>query len=282
MICGIKVKLDSRVISQLLQNSALEFQSILNCSTGEVDTKKFLDEEGIFISVKNAGYGYIKGSLHKYKNKGHHNHDDFSWPEVSETNQRLSDRLMVDVRKLPLINLEWGLNIPMDADPNMLLSGLVRHNGSPFKNMYVFPGKHYVANHRDYEVKIYNKSAQYRLSSHLLRYELSSKKARFFNRLGIGCLGDLEKNDNQSQLFHSLLSEWDNILLIDPLIYTNAENSRKDEIRLANWKNPSFWNKSNRRVRSYQLEQYEKYLLQHHMRTKEKFGELLRRKFIQL
>ena len=160
MVCGIKVKLCSKDISQLLHNSALEFQSLLNHSTGEIDSKKRWDEEGISVSIKSSGYGFLKGSLHKYKNKGLHNHDDFTWRDVTETVQRLSDRLMVDLKNMELIQLEWGMNVPMGFNPNKLLLGLVRHNGKPFKNMYVFPGNHFVANHNAYDVKIYNKSAQ--------------------------------------------------------------------------------------------------------------------------
>jgi hypothetical protein len=189
---------------------------------------------------------------------------------------------MIDFNNLTLIQLEWGLNVPMDFDPNQHLSGLVRHNGKPFKNMYVFPGNHYVANHEDYDVKIYNKSAQYGLTSNLLRYELSSNKARFFNCLGVSSLGNLESKSNQCQLFNSLLNEWENILLIDPLIYSYEAKSSKEGIRLANWKNPSFWNQSNRRVRSYHLEKYDKFLLQHDMRTKVMFAERLKKKFNQL
>ncbi|WP_163377795.1 hypothetical protein [Cyclobacterium sp. SYSU L10401] len=274
--------MDSRAISQLLSNPGLEFQQTVNCQTGEVNSKRFWDEDGISILIKSLGYGYLKGSLHKYKNNGFHNYDDFTWPEVFETIQRLSDRTKLNIINLGLIQLEWGLNITLDFDPNLLLSGLVRHYGSPFKRMYVFPGCHYVANHNDYDVKIYNKSAQNSLSSHLLRYELSSNKARYFNHFGINCLGNLENKHHQCQLFHSLLNEWKNILLIDPLINSYEAKSKNEKLRLANWKNPSFWNHSSRRVRSYHLEQYEKFLLQKGMCIKGDLGELLKEKFIHL
>jgi hypothetical protein len=283
MLCGIKLKLDSRAISELADNSNLEFKSLLNRQTGEVDSCKIWSEDGITIFIKSSGYGHIKGSLHKYKNADLNNYDDFNWEQVDATTHRLSERLKLNVKALPLLNLEWGLNILLNFNPDQLLSGLVRHRGAPFEKMYVYPGNHFVANHDDYGIKIYNKASQNKLESNLLRFELSSNKSRHVNKQGIFCLADLDDREIQIQLLQSLISDaWDDILLIDPLLQEYEPYSSFNQLRVAKWNNPLFWNQLTRRARSYQLKQYEEFLFEHGMQTKEKIKKLLIDKFDQL
>lgn len=258
MLCGIRLKLDSRSISELDQNPNLDFKSQFGRETGDIETTRIWSEEGITIVIKNANHGIIKGSLHKFKNAGQHNYDDFTWAQVFETINKLSNRIGIDVTYLKILRLECGMNLKCDINPDIILSGLVMHKGTVFKNQYVFPGTHYVCHHEPYDCKCYNKSTQYpNAPKNLLRIEYSANRSRPLNNIGIYTLEDLSSEHHMIMLIELLVFDlWSNIIFIDPKTKRYQTECSKEKLKISRWLNPKFWAESSRLTRSRELKRY--------------------------
>lgn len=283
MLCGIKLKLDPSAIRELLKNPNLEFKSLLNSQTGEVDQTQTWSGNGMKILIKNSGFGYIKGSLHKFKNGGRHNYDDFSWYQVFQTIDALSDTLGINVAELKLINLEWGVNIVTELSPKDIIVGLVMHKGVRYEKMYVNPGTHYVCTHSQFSVKAYDKGAQNHLPFNLLRIELAAKKSVFFNSLGVYTLEDLHRIECRTNLQNSLLlGGWGESLLIEPEIFMIDIKNTKFQKQVSNWSNPLFWLNSSKRIRCYQKEEYNKFRFEFGLNVKEQVFDSISKKIRKL
>ena len=235
------------------------------------------------IYINNSGYGCIKGSLHKFKNGGKHNYDDFPWYQVSETIDELSEVLGIDVRYLKLINLEWGVNIKTEIAPKEIISGLVMHKGVRFEKMYVSPGTCYICAHAQFSVKVYDKGTQYRLPENILRIEISSNKAAFINSFGIITLDDLQYPERIANLQNSLLcGGWRDSLLIEPGLFDNYHLDKKMQGRISNWSNPLYWMEAKNRNRCYQKKEYDAFRLANGFDTKEKIYQAILNKYREL
>lgn len=283
MICGVKFNLDYSTIDQLLKNQNLEFKSQVNLETFEVDRKRIWKERGMTIIIKSPGYGIINGSLHMFKNGGHHNYDDFHWHQVSQTIDELSNVLGLDVRHLKLVNLEWGVNIQTEIAPKDILTCLVMHKGVRFEKMYVSPGTCYICSHDQFCVKVYDKGSQFRLPENILRIEIAANKSAFMNSFGIFTLDDLQYPETIANLQNSLLyGGWQDSLLIEPgLIHFNPLD-KKVKQRLSYWTSHLYWLKSPNYTRCYQRRQYDAFRLNSGFDTKEKIFQAISDKFKEL
>jgi hypothetical protein len=65
---------------------------------------------GLIFSVKKRVCS-LNGSLHKYKNHGLHNYDDFTAVDVAEVIRDLERRFEVGIYKTEINGLEWGVNV---------------------------------------------------------------------------------------------------------------------------------------------------------------------------
>lgn len=269
MLCGVKFHLDYSAINQLLKNQNLEFKSLVNLETSEVDKTRIWTDRGMTILIKSPGYGIIKGSLHKFKNGGIHNYDDFNWDEAFQTIDNLSDTLGLQVKDLKLVNLEWGLNIETDIPPKEIINGLVIHHGVEFKNMYVFPGTCSICQHEQYAIKVYDKGKQSHLSTNLMRIEVSANKSRYYNPLGVTSLYDLAREEVRVNLQNSLIFAWMDTILIDPEMFLIKPSNKSDFERIAKWSNPNFWTKSIKQTREYNKKAYDRFRYKQGFETKE-------------
>lgn len=271
MLCGIKLRLDSTHISKLLKNPDIEFKSLVNLETSEVDPTRLWSKDKMNILIKSSGYGHINGSLHIFKNGGRHNHDHFNWNQVFQTIDELSDALSLNVWQLHLMNLEWGINVSLDSNPKNIISGLVMHKGKEFKNMYVSPGTHSVCCHEQFSIKVYDKGSQHRLPYNILRIELAANKSAFFNNLGVRILDDIRNSDSRGNLQNSLLyGGWNDSILIEPGLMQFVPNSKQDYQRLSKWSNPKYWLDISNRSRCYQKKEYDLFRHKYGFTTKEK------------
>lgn len=269
MLCGVKFNLDYSAIDQLLKNQNLEFKSLVNLETSEVDRTRVWTDRGMTIMIKSPGYGIIKGSLHKFKNGGIHNHDDFNWNEAFQTIDDLSDTLGLQVKDLNLVNLEWGLNIETDIPPKEIINGLVMHHGVDFKKMYVSPGTCSICQHAQFAIKVYDKGKQSHLSKNLMRIEVSANKSIYYNSLGVNSLHDLVKEEVRANLQNSLIYVWMDSILIDLEMMQIHPSNKNDFERIAKWSNPNFWTRSTKQTREYNKKAYDRFRRKHGFVTKE-------------
>jgi hypothetical protein len=85
-----------------------------------------------------SGRIQISGSLHKYWNNGYHNYNAFNLNHVLEVIKDLEMKFGIDPFNMRLENLEFGVNISLTYNPNVLLDNLVSFKKRSFDNMKTF------------------------------------------------------------------------------------------------------------------------------------------------
>lgn len=71
------------VYAEYLQTN--RFLSLVRESKRKYSSAKSYIYNGLTFDIYNSGRVFISGSLHKYWNNGHHNHNDFSYTDVLST-----------------------------------------------------------------------------------------------------------------------------------------------------------------------------------------------------
>ncbi|RXG33007.1 hypothetical protein [Leeuwenhoekiella marinoflava] len=196
--------------------------------------------------TKNASY--LKGSLQKfgnlYQGLGNQNYNDFSFCDCKEYLQILCDDLYIIPDKTKITNLEFGLNIEVPYDPKILIEDALLM--FDFKDHNIREGFNGKGNYKefkksDYSIKVYNKSKQYKQSTHILRIELKIIRARILERNNIFSLADLSREETHETLFELLLASFEKLMIIDVDKLNKA--LKTDEINhLKNFTNPNYWN----------------------------------------
>lgn len=256
MVCWFKAILGPGEISRL-PYSIVPNYSAFDHSTGELHKTQVFEVENISVTVKTSSYGYIEGSLHYFKNGGRHNVDDFLMNDLWGAINRLNNYLNISIELLPLVQFEFGLNFVPSVSSSRILNALFLHQGMQFKGMFVKPGSHRVCHHSDYDIKVYDKRAQFqsiKLDQELVRLEIHANRARPINNLGLYRLIDLKNEMVVHNLLKWLLFDiWPNILFVDWAITKYSEIYSIQETRkVQEWSNPLYWYSLNNRVRKYQ------------------------------
>jgi len=196
--------------------------------------------------VKHANCLIIIGSIHVFFNDGLHNANDFSFVNSIATVQFLTEQFNLDLSKCIIQNIEFGLNILPKTDVKNIINWLKYHEKNEFykdselqyskrSQKYDIDGK---ANH--YKViKAYAKGIQKfnnitYADPNTFRFEVRSKQAKYYNKLGIYTLADLLKPEIYLTLAKELEKEFDNILLLE-------KGFQVIDNKLDKFLNPDFW-----------------------------------------
>ncbi|KAA1247980.1 hypothetical protein [Aquimarina sp. RZ0] len=107
----IKVHIREFNMQHLEENENLEFTREFVCSTGELKPKKKASYKNLVFTLYDSGLLIIQGSIHKYKNDGIHNYDDFSLNQIVEVLDEISIKFNLPLNKCRLRNFEVGVNI---------------------------------------------------------------------------------------------------------------------------------------------------------------------------
>lgn len=228
-------------INELINNTWLEFPKNLDESgafNNRNQTVNFRDL--VFTINKEKQIRKLRGSLHKYKNEGLHNYDDFSFQDVKAMIEDIQEKFAIDPAQCKLSNVEYGINIKTDFDPTNLISDLIQHGLKPFIPMP--KGIGCSARHCQYTIKIYNKGSQYGLPYFLLRIEIRVERMEYLQSKGIPVyyLADLLGINIQKKLAGDLLKRFKDILFYDSTIEIDRLKS-SDQIILSNGRNPEYW-----------------------------------------
>ena len=216
----------------------LDFKQEISIKTGtKRNYEKAQYKKMDFILYESSGYLQIQGSIHKYYHHDNCNYDDYSYSEINDTIQDLSNTFSLDPKLCKMKNIETGVNLTTSTNPtvtyldNVMLHGLTKFDSSHNGNC-----KH--ADHNSYKVKIYNKGLESKLQdSNILRYELHFNKIRALNNIPIRTLSDLLQPHWIEPSATRLIKEWDKVRLFDHTLNT----SHVSPLDLANWKNPNYW-----------------------------------------
>ncbi|WP_223558348.1 hypothetical protein [Chryseobacterium lathyri] len=184
----------------------------LECRKG----KNMAENEFIFVDL------FI--TPHYYFNGNKHNGNDFTPGNCQQVLQEIFSILKIEPSEfieMQLINLEYGVNIIPEMNMKNLIEGIIYYKKTPF----IFGSSirtYKITNATPYkQIKAYDKGIQfvnypqYGIQRNTFRFEVRSKQRKNIRKLGIYSLCDLFCDEVYKKLGESLLSEWENVLIIN-------------------------------------------------------------------
>ena len=269
-------------ISFIESHPDLDFIGSYHCATAEAIPKKKAHFRGLDFILYDSGLLKIQGSLHKYKNDGVHNYDDFSFSDLVEVLRDITSRFKLSLDNCVLQNFEAGVNVNLGNDPKSLLNRLLLHKNVSFKDVSRSNGHIMQAEHSQYIVKVYDKGKQYRLPNHCMRFELKFTRMEKLNRIGIRTLANLANPAIFIDLKEMVLNVWDELLLFEiPLsenYLSNIERSKKQY----QWRNKEYWLSLRKQERYRQRKKYEVFVQLHAANEHSNIFEKIENKFDEL
>ncbi len=230
----------------------LEIILDVNDTTGDIikQTSEYKNMKFLFRSF----HIEVKGSFHKLFNDGLHNHNDFSFSNLSKTILEFCQYFGIPPGVCHLKNLEVGFNISPQINTNDLLDNiLIFKNKEP--SIDRSNKKHFIEfKTQRYYLKIYNKGLQFQLRKNTLRVEIKFRKMCELNAFGIETLKDLIIYSNIKWLTDRVLSTFERVLMYDDTLRldnvkcTGTKQAKEIKI-LRNGRNPKYWIKE-KRIRS--------------------------------
>ncbi|MBV5313194.1 MAG: hypothetical protein JZU47_07845 [Prolixibacteraceae bacterium] len=248
MIDYLKIAIfDPDLIDKVWNNPLLEYFSEMKkrITTDEItQTKKKSYRNLIF--EKHPNCLIITGSIHKFFNEGIHNANDLSFVNSIKIIHFVTENLNLDLSKCIIQNLEFGLNILPKIAIKDIINWLKYHERNEFNKD---PELQYSKRSQKYNpdgkpnnykvIKAYAKGQQKfngrtYTDPNTGRFEVRSKQAKYFNKLGIYTLADLIKPDIYLTLSNELIKEFENVLILDKQL------QGKDK-KLDKFLNQDFW-----------------------------------------
>jgi hypothetical protein len=289
MIDSIKTLNLSTNLSKLEKNEDLAkyWKTTVRNDSGEIleGSVKF---NGLIFSIK-KGVCSLNGSLHKYRNHGLHNYDDFSAVDVAEVVQDLERRFEVDIYKTEINGLEWGVNVVLPFAVNQVLDNLITYKGVQFLEGDGKEMQYYECKLTHFRIKIYDKGKQFNLPDNVLRVEISANKRQYLEtkKISLRYFSDLLNMDNYKPLGNILIEVFESILFGDNTLDESKLSEKEVKIFLRG-NNPKTWKTpkdETERKRLYRLEKSYKEILERHgtgVNVQRVVSELIKNKWSEL
>lgn len=213
-----------------------------------ITTKKVKQYNGVmFCFYSNKLEIHFKP--HYYFNDGLHNANDFRIEDCINVLIEVRNALKIDFEIFKVVNLEYGLNCLSPIDIKDLIAYFVYHDRNEFRTDtgLAFSKKsssmsaNGIANQYK-KIKAYAKGVQFSKYTDIntLRFEVSSKKSRFINQLGIHTADDLLNTAVYLLMAESLINEFEKALVLD--CATDFKTlSQKEQAKIEKYNNPIEW-----------------------------------------
>lgn len=251
MIDWFKIELMNRPADELRQKLDFINPVILKTrkivGTHETAYIQLYDIKDCAISVKifRSGRVWVQGSIHKFWDG--HNHSIFTIDEALKAFARLFEILGIEAADAKILQLEYGLNLNTDFNPNLFIDRLICFKSKPFEGMGKYEKIGKVCYQKEYDLKIYNKGKQYKLKNNVLRIEKKIKDSYHLKRIGISTITDLTAAKAE-QMTIDLCQCIDEVIFNDKSIDETKLTTRQ-KLALSKYRNADFWNELNRAVR---------------------------------
>ena len=229
-------------LKKLLANPILKNYWHTDVMTNDGDVKKETAEYlGLIFTVKNENL-QLAGSIHKYRNNGKHNYDDFSCKDAIEVIKGLCNDFEIDPYRTEVNNLEIGVNVILPFPVKLVLDNLITYKGDYFKPEVEDGMRYYQCKKKQFYIKIYDKSLQFNLPDNVLRFEIKVIRKQYFERykIPIYWLSDLMNPDIYPPLAELLTATFNDILFNDNRININDLND-KEQIIYHRGSKPNTW-----------------------------------------
>lgn len=157
----------------------------------------------------------IRGSVHKYANRGTHNADSFRMSDLCRVFTELREVYSINPDITRLYSVEFGVNIKLPYDPRRVLNAIRMYKGKTFTPM----GKiGLIYESQLFNLKIYDKGRQCGVPGfdNVLRIEVKATSS-YLKRKGIYAitLGDLLNADLWKQFEAVLLEMIDDTMIVE-------------------------------------------------------------------
>jgi hypothetical protein len=184
----------------------------------------------------------LQGSLHKYRNAGRHNYDDFTAQDVGKVVQELSERCEIDTAQTELNNVEFGVNVVLPFGVSLVLDNLIVYKGKPFQEVEEDGMSYYQCKKAHFIIKIYDKGLQYKLPDNVLRFEVKVLKMQYLKSKGVKLryFSDLLNRGIYEPLGNILTETFESILFADNRLNERKLNSKESKTYLRG-NNPKTW-----------------------------------------
>lgn len=187
----------------------------------------------------------LRGSVHKYANRGAHNADAFRMSDLCRVFTELKEIYGVNPDITRLQNVEFGVNIKLSYDPRRVLKAIRTYKGKAFAPM----GEHgFEYKTKEYKIKIYDKGRQCGVPGfeNVLRIEVKAIVS-YLKKQGVcvPLLGDLFNVDIWRQFEAFLLNVLEDTIIFEAI---PMETLSKKERLLFTLFNGDGWQLLNRNV----------------------------------
>lgn len=224
----------------LLNNTILDFRSLVNRDTGEFKPKRVATYKNIKITIADSGFIELSGSIHKYLNDGIHNYNDFTYSDYKVALNRIYEDFGIMPENMWIQNLEYGVNIIPPIKSSLILNNCFLHKRQTISKPINTKNGHYIqAEHKgNYLLKVYDKAKQYRpinnglKGQEILRIEVKQIRWHKYRKNRINTLDDFNKCD-KSRFINDLINKWDELVFYNPL--SNYSNFGEK------YSNPNYW-----------------------------------------
>lgn len=248
MIDGIKCTCVGLNAGKWLNNPALDFVLGVSSGTGEIlFTRSEAKHKGMTFAVTRNNICTLSGSLHKFKNNGTENWDNFCYSDLQAVINQLKTNFSVNPETAVLHGVEFGVNIPLRIEPYRITKNAICHKSEPFQYIDANDKRAgVVCVHDEYNIKLYNKGRIAKTAGgYILRFEIKFKKMRMLRNIGIYSLSDLLDTGKLEKVLPILLQKIKEVIFFDDTIKTDCM-TEAGALRWERFSNPNYWSGLNR------------------------------------
>lgn len=174
----------------------------------------------------------LRGSVHKYANRGAHNADAFRMSDLCRVFNQMKQDYEIKPGSTPLFNVEFGVNLKLSYSPQQVIKAVRLYKGFQFVPMGNV-GIEYKAH--AFRIKIYDKGRQCKRHEfeNVLRIEIKAERNYLKKRgVHVPMLGDLLNTDVWRHFETILLDAVENITFAEAVPSDGITKKESDLLKL--------------------------------------------------
>lgn len=253
MVDGFKAKvLNSK---EVLLNDLFNFKMEVIKDSGEI-TKWIANHKGLKLTLI-MNVLTIQGSIHKYYNDGGVNSDDFGVVELNVALSRLSNELRIDLDRMKIRTIEFGVNLELDHRIKPILNNLLLLKTKAFDSQHNGHYRFLICD--EFIFKVYDKSHQtHKIKNplnNILRVEINAIRSRLYEeKLKLETMQDLFDDKWYLPAQEFLIQKWGETLMFEPKLI----ESKINKLDVANWKSVNYWQSLKGKKKEREIKKFKK------------------------
>lgn len=192
-------------------------------------------------------YAFVQNSLHVFNNEFLHNkstnYNDFSFFELRNSLEKLEKKVS-GVFDAEITQLEFGFNFYTSMPPsNIIKNNILMHdfNGHSVDRLMEHSSSLKRFDYHNYQVKVYDKGQQNKLSNNLMRYEVRFIRTPELRKLNIVKIADLKNRANLQNVFEYSMKRFDSLIIVDSIPFDYSISADEKSL-ITQYRSSDFWN----------------------------------------